>query len=123
MLRRILAVFKARDYLGNEVKTTIEAGLESLGYLVDLATSSAEAMDRLHDGDISYDLLITHIDIPIDRRTCDPNEQQGLTLLQKLEEKRVRIPSILVVPSSNLEVLSAVNKLILNTTVRLSEQK
>lgn len=119
MEKRILLVFGSRDDLGSEVKEEL---FRELGADTEVVSSAADAQQECGKNS-DYDLIITHVNIPVNAVSTDAKEQHGLRFLQFLDERGLRIPSVLVVPSPTGEVLTKANDLLANCYVLDLSQK
>jgi CheY-like chemotaxis protein len=119
MPQRILSVFGSRDHLAPEVMSEL---FRELGAGIELESSAASAQQR-YLRDPNYDLIITHVNIPVDSSSTDAKERQGLDFLQSLDTRGSKIPSLVVVPSLTGDVLTKANELSSNCYVLDLSQK
>ena len=99
MNRDILIIFNEQE-LAETVQEILQTELsdEPNKIVVDSVRNRIEAERKLEAR--KYELLITYLDIPPERkRSREP--EAGLSLLRSLEDKQIRIPSILVSSSHN----------------------
>ena len=119
MRKRIMTVFGSRDDLAPEV--TFEL-FQQLGAGIELESSAEDAQQKILR-DPNYNLIITHINIPVNSSSTDAKEKHGLDFLHSLDARGSRIPSVLFVPSPMGDVLSKANDLSSNCYVLDLSQK
>ncbi len=112
MEKSILTVFSDRDsqFLG-EVIMSLHNHLELPGTLFVKAAHVAGAKQKIL-GEGPFDLIIIHVNIPIDDHSTDSHEMQGLRLLQELNDQGCHIPAVLFVPSNTSKLLAQANELL-----------
>lgn len=109
MAKRILTVFSPRDELTQEIYRTLQEDIEEPNVNIDSVWTAVAAKQKILDGQ-DYDLIITHVNAPADSRSSDLQELEGLRLLQFMDEKGSKTPSILFSPSDTGEMLSITNE-------------
>ena len=112
MNKDILIIFKDRD-LQDTIKECLETELinEFHTIVVDCTTNQAEAFNRVQQR--NYDLIITHLHIPLDNKSpLIEEEQRGILFLKELiSTYNKSIPSILVSVSKNKNLFAAIRSI------------
>lgn len=119
MTERILTVFKSKSSLANEVARTLSQELGDIELVSVYSAKDAKQELKTNPG---YDLVITHINIPVDGDNTDPNEQQGLELLQFIYTNGWHLPKIMIVPTSTADILSETNEIPWTYVLDLSDK-
>jgi len=109
---KILIVFHNPDQ-ADRVKEILEEQLTSDAHdvFVDLVRNESRAREKLRTK--WYDLLITHLHIPVDKETpLREDEKRGLKLIQALQrENQIFIPNVLVLVKEDSELFTEVKDL------------